>query len=68
MGLSPLCGPGLLLVLVLAPAEGFSPGSPVFLPPEKFILANSHALRTSLSRLRVEKFDLTAAHAFFSHA
>jgi len=37
-----ICGLSLLLVLVLA--EGFSPGSPVFLPPQKSTSLNSNSI------------------------
>ena len=40
-GPSVICGVSLLLVLILAPRV-FSPGSPVFLPPQKSTLLNSN--------------------------
>ena len=42
-GLGVICGLSLLLVLVLAP-RGFSPGTPVFLSPQKPIFLHSNSV------------------------
>ena len=51
-----ICGLSSLLVLVLAP-RGFSPGSPVFLPPQKPTFPNSNSIwnprATGLSVVRL---------------
>ena len=40
-----ICGLSLLLVLALRrKTEGFSPGSPVFLPPQKSTFLNSNSI------------------------
>ena len=47
-----ICGLSLLLVLSLAP-RGFSPGTPVFPPPQKPTFSNSNSIWNARTRLNV---------------
>ena len=49
-GVDAICELSLLLVLSLAP-RGFSPGTPVFLSPQKPILSNSNSIWNARTRL-----------------
>ena len=51
-GVDAICGLSLLLVLSLAPG-GFSPGTPVFPPPEKPTFPNSNSIWNARTRLNV---------------
>ena len=49
-GVEAICGLSLLLVLSFAP-RGFSPGTPVFLSPQKPTLPNSNSIWNAWTRL-----------------
>ena len=51
-GVDDICGLSLLLVLSLAP-RGFSPGTPVFPPPQKPTFPNSNSIWNARTRLNV---------------
>ena len=51
-GVDAICGLSLLLVLSLAP-RGFSPGTPVFPPPQKPTFPNSNSIWNARTRLNV---------------